>query len=408
MEVLHERCAGLDVHKEVVVACARTLEGRKVGTETRSFATTVKGLLELSSWLAGKRCTHVAMEATGVYWKPVWHVLEGAFELVLANAAHVKNVPGRKTDVKDAEWLAELLAHGLIRASFVPPQPIQELRDLTRTRKQLVREVTQHTHRIQKTLENANIKLESVISDILGLTGRRILQALIEGRTDPGELADLRHPTIRATREELVDALRNTVTPHHRFMLRLHLGQIDALNHSLAELDRQIEGALGPFRDKAKLLDTIPGVDANTAQVLLAEIGDDMGRFPTASHLLSWSCICPSNDESAGKRRSTRIRKGGTWLKATLVQSAWGAVRTKDSYLRALYYRIRARRGPKKAIVAVAASMLTAAYFILRDGVPYHELGPTHFDRLRSARTVQRLLRRLQGLGYKVSIELPA
>jgi transposase len=405
MEVMHARCAGLDVHKEIVVACARTVEGRKVQTEPRSFPTTVKGLLELSSWLTRKGCTHVAMEATGVYWKPVWHVLEGAFELVLANAAHVKNVPGRKTDVKDAEWIAELLAHGLVRASFVPPQPIQELRDLTRTRKQLVREVTQHTQRIQKTLENANIKLDCVISDILGLTGRRILEALIEGARAPEELAELKHASIRATRDELIDALRNTVTAHHRFMLRLHLQQIDALNKGIAELDRQLGDALDPFRHKIELLDTIPGVNTITAQVLLAEIGDDMNRFPTPAHLVSWASFCPGSDESAGKRRSTRIRKGGRWLKATLVQSAWGAVRTKDSYLRTQYYRLRARRGPKKAIVAVAASMLTAAYFILRDGVPYRDLGPAHFDRLRSTKTVQRLLKRLSDLGYSVKVE---
>lgn len=405
MELMYARCAGLDVHKETVVACARTLEGRKVETETRTFPTTIKGLLELSSWLSKKGCTHVAMEATGVYWKPVWHVLEGAFGLVLANASHVKNVPGRKTDVKDAEWLAELLAHGLIRASFVPPQPIQELRDLTRTRKQLVREVTQHTQRIQKTLENANIKLESVISDILGMTGRRILQGLVEGCIDPEKLAELRHARIQATREELVDALRNTVTPHHRFMLRLHLAQIDGLNRGIEEIDRQIGVALDSFRHKVELLDTIPGVNIITAQVLLAEIGDDMTRFPTSAHLVSWAGLCPRSDQSAGKRRSTRIPKSGRWLKATLVQSAWGAVRTKDSYLRAQYFRLRTRRGPKKAIVAVAASMLTAAYFILRDCIPYQDLGPAHFDRLRSTKTVQHLLKRLHNLGYTVKIE---
>jgi transposase len=404
MEVMHRRCAGLDVHKETVVACARTQEGRKVASETRTFPTTVKGLLELSSWLAELSCTHVAMEATGVYWKPVWHVLEGTFELVLANAAHIRNVPGRKTDVKDAEWIAELLAHGLIRPSFVPPRPVQELRDLTRTRKQLVREVVQHTQRIQKTLENANIKLDSVISDILGLTGRTILEALIAGRTEPEDLAKFRHPRIQATHDELVEALRNTVTPHHRFMLRLHLDQIDALKGGLEVLDRELENTLEPFRHKAELLDTIPGVSNITAQVILAEIGEDMTRFPTPAHLLSWATLCPRSDESAGKRRSTRIRKGGKWLKATLVQSAWAAVATKDSYLRAQYFRLRARRGPKKAIVAVAASMLTAAYFILRDGVPYRELGPAHFDRLRSARTVQRLVHRLQDLGYSVQL----
>lgn len=405
MEVMYQRCAGLDVHKETVVACVRIQDGRKVDAQTRTFPTTVKGLLELSSWLEQKSCSHVAMEATGSYWKPVWHVLEGAFELVLANAAHIRNVPGRKTDVKDAEWIAQLLAHGLIRPSFVPPRPIQELRDLTRTRKQLVREVVQHTQRIQKTLESANVKLDSVISDILGQTGRAILEALIHGRTDPEELAKLRRPGIRATHEELVDALRSTITPHHCFMLRLHLDQIDALRKGIEALDEELENALGPFRHKAELLATIPGVSDITAQVLLAEIGDDMTRFPTPAHLVSWASLCPGNDESAGKRRSTRIRPGGKWLKATLVQSAWAAVATKDSYLRTQYFRLRARRGPKKAIVAVAASMLTAAYFILRDNVPYRELGPAHFDRLRSAKTVQHLVRRLLHLGYAVQLD---
>jgi transposase len=405
MEVMHRRCAGLDVHKETVVACARSQDGSKAKTEVRTFGTTVKGLLELSTWLQEQGCSHVAMEATGVYWKPVWHVLEGAFELTLANAAHIRNLPGRKTDVKDAEWIAELLAHGLIRASFVPPLPIQELRELTRTRKQLVREIVQHTQRIQKTLENANIKLDSVISDILGKTGRAILEALVAGRTDAQELAGLRRPGIRATHEELVEALRGTITPHHRLMLRLHLDQIAALNRGLEALDRELESSIEPFRHKAELLDTIPGVNNLTAQVVLAEIGDDMTRFPNPAHLLSWATLCPRSDESAGKRRSTRTRKGGKWLKSALVQAAWAAVHTKDTYLRAQYFRLRARRGPKKAIVAVAASMLTAAYFILRDGVPYHELGPAHFDRLRAAKTAQHLLKRLHDLGYSVKIE---
>ena len=405
MEVMHRRCAGLDVHKETVVACARIQESRKAETQTRTFATTVKGLLELAHWLEQKSCTHVAMEATGSFWKPVWHVLEGAFELVLANASHIRNVPGRKTDVKDAEWIAQLLAHGLIRPSFVPPRPIQELRDLTRTRKQLVREVVQHTQRIQKTLECANVKLDNVISDILGKTGRAILEALIQGETDPEELAKLRRPGIRAAHEELVEALRSTITPHHRFMLRFHLDQIDALEKGIATLDNELESALEPFRHKAELLATIPGVSDITAQVLLAEIGDDMTRFPSPAHLVSWASLCPRNDESAGKRRSKRIMPGGKWLKATLVQSAWAAVATKDSYLRARFYRLRARRGPTKAIVAVAASMLTAAYFILRDNVPYRELGPAHFDRLRSAKTIQHLVRRLHNLGYEVRLE---
>src|SRR5262245_4926618 len=404
MEVMHRRCAGLDVHKETVVACVRSQNGPKAETEVRTFGTTVKGLLGLSTWLQERGCSHVAMEATGVYWKPVWHVLEGAFELTLANAAHIRNVPGRKTDVKDAEWIAELLAHGLIRASFVPPLPIQELRELTRTRKQLVREIVQHTQRIQKTLENANIKLDCVISDILGKTGRAILEALAAGRSDAQELAGLRRPGIRATHEELVEALQGTITPHHCFMLRLHLDQIDALNRGLEALDRELESSIEPFRHKAELLDTIPGVNKITAQAILAEIGDDMKRFPSPSHLISWASLCPRSDESAGKRRSTRTRKGCKWLKTALVQAAWAAVATKDTYLRSQYHRLRTRRGPRKAIVAVAASMLTAAYFILLRGVPYQDLGPSHFDRLRSGRTVQHLVKRLQNLGFEVRL----
>jgi len=404
MKVLHRRCAGLDVHKDSVVACARIASGNKVFQESRTFGTTVSELMALQAWLTEHGCTHVVMEATGVYWKPVWHVLEGSFELLLANAAHVKNVPGRKTDVKDAEWLSDLLAHGLVRSSFVPPPVIQELRDLTRTRKQLVREVVQHTQRIQKVLETANIKLTSVISDVLGRTGRAVLEALADGEADPNVLVALKHPRVKATDEEFVEALRGAATDHHRFLVRLHLDQIDALHAAIERLDAQLEVVLEPFRDHVRRLTTMPGISDTMAHAIVAEIGFDMSRFATAAHLISWAGLCPRNDESAGKRRSTRLRKSNVWLKSQLVQAAWAAVKKKDSYLRAQYWRLRARRGPKKAIVAVAASMLTAAYHILRDGVAYADLGADHFDRRNKAHNVKHLVRRLEGMGFAVTI----
>lgn len=407
MEVLHPRCAGLDVHKDTVVAAVRCVSEPK-HQEVRSFDTTTTGLLALSEWLASHGCTHVAMEATGVYWKPVWHVLEGEFELVLANAQHIRNVPGRKTDVSDAAWIADLLAHGLIRSSFVPPAPIQELRDLTRTRKQLVREVAQHTLRIQKVLEDANIKVASVLSSILGKSGRAMVEALIAGETDPGRLADLALGTARKKRTELVEALRGRITPHHRAMLKLHLGLIDALTNALKEVDASVGKALEPIRQSARLLTTMPGVSDVVAHVILAEIGVDMTRFPTAAHLVSWAGLCPRSDESAGKRRSTRVRKGAPWLKTTLVTAAWAAVRTRGSYLRAQFLKIKARRGAKKAILAVAASMLTACFHMLRDQVEYRDLGPEHFDRHDKAKTIGRLVRRLRDLGCEVELKQAA
>lgn len=401
MQVLYPRCAGLDVHKDTVVACVRCVSAPQ-HHEVRSFDTTTKGLLALADWLGGHGCTHVAMEATGVYWKPVWHLLESGFERVLANAAHIKNVPGRKTDVNDAMWIADLLAHGLIRSSFVPPAAIQELRDLTRTRKQLVREVSQHSLRIQKVLEDANLKLGSVLSDVLGQSGRAMLHAIVQGQTDPERLADLAQGTARKKRAELIEALRGRITEHHRTMLRLHLDVINALQRTLADLDAAVGKALAPIQQRARLLTTMPGISELTAQVIVAEIGVDMSRFPTAAHLISWAGLCPRNDESAGKRRSTRVRKSGTWLKTSLVTAAWAAVRVKTSYLRAQFLRIKSRRGAKKAILAVAASMLTAAYFMLRDGVGYIDLGPHHFDHHDKAKTINRLLKRLSDLGCEV------
>src|SRR5438128_6589278 len=304
MKTLHKRCAGLDVHKAEVVACLRVVTNRKVGQQVRRFPTTTQGLLALAEWLENAGCTHVAMEATGVYWKPVWHILEGHFALILANAAHVKNVPGRKTDVNDATWLADLLAHGLIRASFVPPAAVQELRTLTRTRKQFVRERSAHAQRIEKVLEDANLKLSVVLADILGKSGRAVLQALIDGHTDPERLASCISTRVKASRTELLEALRGHVSAHHRFMLKLHLAHIDALDQAIAAIETEVGLGLEPFRQAAKLLSTMPGLSAVGSNVVIAEIGIDMSRFATPDHLLSWACMCPRNDESAGKRRS--------------------------------------------------------------------------------------------------------
>ena len=405
MEVLHPHCAGLDVHKDSVVACVRHMVDGTVKREVRSFQTTTKGLIALSEWLSAEGCTHIVMEATGVYWKPVWHILaDGEFALVLANAAHVKNVPGRKTDVNDATWLAELMAHGLVRGSFVPDEQTQEMRTLLRTRKQLVRERSRHIRRLQKALEDANIKLDSVISDILGLSGRRMIEALIAGETDPNALAALAHRRIKASPAELEAALRGRVTRHHRFLLGLHLQQIDAIDAAIDQIDQEVDALVEPFRTAVQLLTTIPGIDELSACVILAEIGRDMSRFPTAGHLISWAGLCPKNDESAGKRRSTRMRKGAPWLKTTLVQCAWAAARRKASYLQAQFHRIRARRGAKKAIGAVAASILTAAYHMLKHGALYEDLGPAHFDKRAQAKQVHRLIDRLRNLGFAVQI----
>jgi transposase len=373
----------------------------KVTTDVKSFQTTTPQLMDLSGWLSSQGVTHIAMEATGVYWKPVWHILsDGEFELVLANAAHVKNVPGRKTDVNDATWLADLMAHGLIRASFVPDEPTQQMRDLLRTRKQFVRERSSHTQRIQKTLEDANIKLDSVITDIVGLSGRRMIEALIGGETDPEALAALAHGRIRATKA----ALRGRVTAHHRFMLRIHLNHLDALNTTIADIDKEVDANVEPFRIAVEMLATIPGVSSLAAEVMVSEIGIDMSRFKTEGHLISWAGLCPKNDESAGKRRSTRMKKGAPWLKTTLIQCAWAASRKKGSYLQAQFLRIRSRRGAKKAIGAVAASMLTAAYHMLKDGILYQDLGANHFDNRDKGKQALRLVNRLQSLGFTVQI----
>jgi len=404
MEVMWRRCAGLDVHKDTVVACVRVQSGGEVRREVREFGTVTRELVTLGDWLEQQGCTHAAMEATGVYWKPVWHLLEGRVELVLANAAHIRNVPGRKSDVNDASWIADLLAHGLIRNSFVPPQRIMELRDLTRTRKQLTREIVAHTQRIQRVLQEANVKLDSVISDVLGMSGRRILRAMIDGEQNPQALAALGSPRLECSAEALVEALRGRVTNHHRFLLSQHLGLIEQLERTIEQFDQEIERVIEPFRPVVERLTGIPGIGQLAAQSIVAEIGVEMHRFATVGNLISWATLCPRQDESAGRNRSTRVRKGACWLKPLLIQCAWAAARSKDTYLQAQYLRLKARRGPKKAIVAVAASMLTAAYYMIRNGLEYQDLGSDYYIKRDSERVAQRLAKRIQRLGYDVKI----
>lgn len=417
MDVLHERVAGLDVHKDTVVACVRVATGGRTQRECRTFATTTEGLTALAAWLEESRCTHVAMEATGVYWMPVWKILgQGDFELIVANAAHIKNVPGRKTDINDATWIADLQACGLIKASFVPPEEMQELRSLTRTRKQLVREQTRHVQRIQKTLAEANIRLDSVLSDIMGASGRRIIEAMIIGVRQPSKLAELASKQIKATPKELYDALHGRLTDHHRFLLELHLRQWDGLDAAIRNIDREIsqridrmDAQIGagrvPFRALINLLDTAPGVSTVAAPAILSEIGCDMSRFPTAGHLVAWAGICPGHNESAGKRKSSRLRKGAPWLKTMLVQCAWAAKRKKNSYYRAQFFRLQSRRGPQKAICAVAASLLTAIYHMLKYGVEHRDLGAAYFDRRPPELQAKRLVAQLTKLGFTVQLQ---
>jgi transposase len=417
MDVLHERVAGLDVHQATIVACVRSMDGGKVRRQCRSFATTTEGLLDLLAWLTACRCSPVAMEATGVYWKPVWNILsDGDFALIVANAAHIKNVPGRKTDMNDAMWIAELMACGLLRASFVPAEGLQELRSLMRTRKQLSREQTRHVQRIQKTLEEANIKLGTVICDVMGVSGRRMIEAMIAGVCDPDLLAGLAHRRLKATPQELCEALHGRLSDHHRFLLQLHLGQYDALSTAIAQIDRQVDAAIArldeeavagqaPFRALIALLCTIPGVSILAATTILAEIGRDMSRFASAGHLVAWAGLCPAQNESAGKRKPARLRHGSPWLKTMLVQCAWAAKRKKDSYYRAQFHRLSGRGGTQKAICAVAAALLTAIYHMLKDGAAHHDLGANHFDRRPSQVRVKQLVARLAKLGYQVHIQ---
>jgi transposase len=404
MDLLYARCAGLDVHKATVVACVRRPGPQPDArhAETQTFATTLRGLAALAAWLTAHKVTHVAMESTGVYWRPVFAVLEGTVQVQLVNARHVKMLPGRKTDVRDCEWLAQLLECGLLQGSFIPPAAVRDLRDLTRLRKTLIRERGHHVNRIAKTLELANIKLGTVVTDILGKTGRAILQALSTGVDDPAQLAACAQGSIRKKQAALHEALEGRLTPHYAFLLQQHLALIDTLDAHIATLDTRIDVAMVPFAETAALVHTMPGVAARAAPAILAETGMDMRPFPTAGHFASWARLCPGNHESAGKRRSTTTGKGATWLRATLQEAAWAAVHTKKSYYRALYYRLKARGGPKKAIVAVQHAMLVALWHMLTRRVPHQDLGADYFAQRNTERTLRHHVRRLEQLGYQV------
>jgi transposase len=406
MEVVYERCCGLDVHKESVVAC-RVAPGPDGAPhkQVRTFGTMTADLLELADWLTAAAITHVAMESTGVYWKPIWNLLEGSFELVLANARHIKAVPGRKTDVRDCEWLADLLRHGLLRGSFVPDRDRRELRELTRYRTSLVRERTAEANRLQKTLEGANIKLAAVATDILGVSGRAMLAALVDGATDTAAMADLAKGRLRGKIPQLEQALGGRFGPHQRFMVAEQLVHLDFLDAAIARVSTEVAERVREDEPAIARLDTIPGVGRYVAEALVAEIGTDMTRFPSANHLASWAGMCPGNNESAGKRRGGKTRKGSPWLRSLLIQAAHAAARKRDTYLSALYRRLAARRGTKRAAVAVGHAILVIAYHLLQRGTVYQDLGPWYFDQRDRDAEQRRLVHRLERLGYKVSLE---
>jgi len=406
MDALHTCCCGLDIHKKTIVACLlQEVAAGKLGKETRTFGTMTADILALSDWLQAAACTHVAMESTGVYWKPIYNLLEGAFELLVVNAHHLKAVPGRKTDMRDAEWIADLLRHGLLRGSFIPPREQRELRDLTRYRRSLVEDRARILNRLQKVLEDANIKLAAVASDLHGVSARMMLEALCAGESDSVELADLARGRLRSKIPHLQLALEGRFTPHHGFLVTEYLAHIDYLDQAIEQVNTEIDQRLHDEEETLALLDTIPGISQRTAQMIVAEIGTDMGRFPSAKHLASWAGLCPGNHESAGKRLSGRTRHGNRALRQVLIEAAHGVSRTKDNYLVAQYRRLAARRGRKRAIVAVAHSLLTIVYYVLERREPYHELGANYFDERDQTAVERRLVRRLEKLGYQVTLQ---
>lgn len=406
MEVLYTRCCGLDIHKKSVVACLILTEpGHKPVKETRTFRTMTADLLALADWLSDMGCTHVAMESTGVYWRPIYNLMEGLFELLLVNAQHIKAVPGRKTDVKDADWIAELLRHGLLRGSFVPSRPQRQLRELTRHRTTLVQERARTINRMQNVLEDANIKLASVVTDIRGVSARSMLEALIAGERDLSVMAELARGRMRSKRAELEEALRGHFLPHHSFLLTEHLSHLDYLDEAIDRVSQAIEEHLADEQEAIALLDTIPGVSQRTAEILIAEVGTDMSRFPSAKHLASWAGMCPGHHESAGKRLSGKTRKGSRWLRQVLVEIAHVAAKTKDTYLAAQYRRIASRRGKKRALIALGHTVLVIAYQLLTRKQPYHDLGVAYFDKLEQSRVQRRLVRRLERMGYEVVLQ---
>lgn len=402
MKVLYERCAGCDIHKKMVTVHVVVPEG----AETRTYGTTTTALLELVEWLLARRVTHVAMESTGVYWKPLYNLLEATgLTVFVVNAAHMKAVPGRKTDVQDAVWICDLMQHGLLKASFIPARPQRELRELVRYRISLVQERADEANRIQKVLEGGNIKLGSVVSEILGKSGRAILAAIAAGISTPEEVAALADSRLRATPEELVEALQGRLTDHQRMLLRMQLDHVCYLDQQIAALDTEVAKRLAPFEAQLRQLDTIPGVNQRVAEVIVAVAGTDMTRFPNADHLVSWAGMCPGSNESAGKRRTSRTRKGNPILRGTLTQAGQAAGRSKNTYLGATYRRIAARRGSKRAAIAVGRSILEIAYFVLRDGVAYEELGVNYFDERKKDAVIRNAVKRLEKLGYRVAIE---
>ncbi len=409
MQTLVERGCGLDVHQATVVACLLiVLKNGQVQKQVRTFGTTTRELMGLREWLLSGGCTHVAMESTGVYWKPIYAILEGAFEIVVANAQHVKKVPGRKTDVKDAEWIADLLCHGLLRPSFVPPSPIRELRDLTRYRRKLVESRTAERNRLLKLLETANIKLASVATDVFGVSGLLMLHALVEGKATAQEMAELAKKQLRKKIPELELALEGKVEEHHRFLLRVQLRRLRTVEEDLGILEQRIQEKLKPYAAQFTLLQEIPGIDETLAAAIIAELGVDMGVFENVSQLSSWAGVCPGNNESAGKRRSSRIPKGNVYLKTALVEAANSAAKAKGTYLRDKFYRLKARRGYKRAAVAVGHKILVAIYHMLSHQVCYNELGDVYLDNLNKHHVTRNLVNRLERLGYAVTLQQKA
>ena len=405
MEVIYKRCCGLDVHKEIVVACLLIREGGKVLKEIRSFLTMTVDLVVLHDWLKSHQVTHVAMESTGIYWRPVFNLLEEDFTVLLVNAAHIKTVPGRKTDVKDSEWIADLLSHGLLRGSFIPPEPIRDLRDLTRYRKTLTDERVRQVNRLQKFLEAANIKLSSVATDVMGVSGRTMLEALLSGSTDPQVLSELAKGRLRKKLPELKKALEGRFRSHHRFMVAEVLTHLDFLDEAIERVSQEVSSRIAPFSKIVESMDLIPGINERVAEGVLSEMGVEMSCFPTEGHAASWAGLCPGNHESAGKRKSGRIRKGDQWLRRYLTEAAWAAIRKKGSYLSALYHRLVVRRGKKKAIVAVAHRLLVIIYHMIKDQASYRELGADYFNKLNIAYVQRHHVKRLESLGFKVILE---
>jgi transposase len=402
MEVLYPRCCGLDVHKETVVACVITPTQR----QSRTFSTLTGDLLKLKQWLQENQVTQVAMESTGVYWKPIYNILEESFNLVLGNAQHIKNLPGRKTDVGDAEWIADLLKHGLLKGSFVPEREQRELKELTRCRRSLLQERSRVIERIQKVLEGGNIKLSSVASDVVGVSGRAILEAMIHGEEDPKVLAEMSKGALRKKRASLEEALQGLMGNHQKTILGTHLRHLDFLDGEISKLDEEINRRMDEVQEKIEQVDGIKGIDRRGAEEIIAEIGVDMSHFATADHLASWAGLCPGNRQSGGKRGKGTIRKGNSWLKSALVQAARGSVHCKESYLAAQYHRMVGRRGDKRAIVAVAHSILVIIYNMLKKGTPYEDLGRNYFDQKDKTHLISRFVKRIEALGYKVDLQV--